>query len=339
MPRGGCAVLCVFVLSLIYFRRLPGISFPVHIQLLDVLISYASCRSSSLHVRIIDNPTSFNSLYFAQSLSSGNTESVPHRKRLPDSSVHTTVQFIVSEACYYLCTTSPVLSNVFAAHRRVLSHISCTDEASLSASSLSHTKLQVDNFDSPQKFKIVIHSLSSQTSVLQSLNSSWLFSRMTEYAPHRGSQDFNIFLPAGNHAMSHYQNHAGVNYLFNNGQVQYTAVNPNYSTYSTQCLPSQHSANPTTYLPSSSPMAYNYQPSFSRTPMIPSQPHAVTTAHSFSPQTAQRPQIRDVRYESYSIPDTESQESFNEDTRASEPVEPAMEGYPDVKEFDDLMKR
>ena len=162
---------------------------------------------------------------------------------------------------------------------------------------------------------------------------------MTDYAPPRSSQDFNFFVPAGSHAMSHYQNHSGVNYLFNNSQVQYPAVNTNYSTYPTQCLPAQHSTSPSTYLSSSSPMAYNYQPSFSRTPMIPSQARAVTAAPCFSPHHTQRSQLRDTRYETYSIPDTESQDSFNEETKASEPVEPAMEGYPDVKDFDDLMKR
>jgi len=86
-------------------------------------------------------------------------------------------------------------------------------------------------------------------------------------------------------------------------------------------------------------MAYNYQPSFSRPPMVPSQPRATTGAPFFSPQNSHRPQIRETHYETYSVPDTESQESFNEDTRASEPVEPAMEGYPDVKAFDDLMRR
>ena len=162
---------------------------------------------------------------------------------------------------------------------------------------------------------------------------------MTEYAPPRSSQDLNFFLPTGNHAMSHYQNPSGVHYLFNNSQVHYPSVNTTYSTYPTQCVPTQQSANSNTYLPSSSPMAYNYQPSFSRTPMVPSQPRATASAPFFSPQSSQRPQIRDPRYETYSIPDTESQESFNEATKASEPVEPAMEGYPDVKEFDELMKR
>lgn len=162
---------------------------------------------------------------------------------------------------------------------------------------------------------------------------------MTEYAPSRRSQDLNLFLPTGHHTTSHYQNPNGVHYLFNNSQVQYPSVNTNYSPYQTQCLPNQSLPNSNTYLSSSSSMAYNYQPSFSRTPVVPSQPLAATTAPFYSPTTTQRPQMWDPKYEAYSIPDTESQESFNENTKASEPVEPAMEGYPDVKDFDDLMKR
>lgn len=37
--------------------------------------------------------------------------------------------------------------------------------------------------------------------------------------------------------------------------------------------------------------------------------------------------------------DIESQDSFNQDTMLSEPMVPPLEGYPDVKEFDELMKR
>jgi hypothetical protein len=36
---------------------------------------------------------------------------------------------------------------------------------------------------------------------------------------------------------------------------------------------------------------------------------------------------------------TECQESENEDTMLSEPVVPPLDGYPNVHEFDDLMKR
>ena len=37
--------------------------------------------------------------------------------------------------------------------------------------------------------------------------------------------------------------------------------------------------------------------------------------------------------------DIESQESVNQESMLSEPIVPALDGYPDVKEFDDLMKR
>jgi hypothetical protein len=37
--------------------------------------------------------------------------------------------------------------------------------------------------------------------------------------------------------------------------------------------------------------------------------------------------------------DIESQESRNEGTMLSEPVVPALDGFPDVKEFDQLMQR
>ena len=41
----------------------------------------------------------------------------------------------------------------------------------------------------------------------------------------------------------------------------------------------------------------------------------------------------------YDDSDIESQESKNEDTIKSEAVEPALEGFPNVDEFDDLMAR
>jgi hypothetical protein len=37
--------------------------------------------------------------------------------------------------------------------------------------------------------------------------------------------------------------------------------------------------------------------------------------------------------------DIESQESVNQDTMLSEHIVPPLEGYPDVKEFDELMKK
>jgi hypothetical protein len=37
--------------------------------------------------------------------------------------------------------------------------------------------------------------------------------------------------------------------------------------------------------------------------------------------------------------ETEDQDSVNRDTMLSEPVSPALEGYPDVKDFDLLIRR
>lgn len=44
-------------------------------------------------------------------------------------------------------------------------------------------------------------------------------------------------------------------------------------------------------------------------------------------------------HDSLREPEIEGQESCNEQTMMSEPVVPALEGFPDVREFDQLMKR
>ena len=40
----------------------------------------------------------------------------------------------------------------------------------------------------------------------------------------------------------------------------------------------------------------------------------------------------------YGMPETEEQDSFNDVSMQSEPVVPPLEGYPDVKKFDQLLK-
>lgn len=39
----------------------------------------------------------------------------------------------------------------------------------------------------------------------------------------------------------------------------------------------------------------------------------------------------------YAVIDTEPQESVNEGNLKSEPLDPPLQGYPDAREFDDLM--
>jgi hypothetical protein len=43
--------------------------------------------------------------------------------------------------------------------------------------------------------------------------------------------------------------------------------------------------------------------------------------------------------DSYSLIDTEGQDSVNRETMLSEPLSPVLEGYPDVNEFDALIVR
>jgi hypothetical protein len=43
--------------------------------------------------------------------------------------------------------------------------------------------------------------------------------------------------------------------------------------------------------------------------------------------------------DSYSLIDTEDQDSVNRESMLSEPISPVLEGYPDVNEFDVLMAR
>jgi hypothetical protein len=44
-------------------------------------------------------------------------------------------------------------------------------------------------------------------------------------------------------------------------------------------------------------------------------------------------------HEAFAEPDLENQDSRNEDTMLSEPIIPPLEGFPNVKEFDKLVKR
>ena len=167
---------------------------------------------------------------------------------------------------------------------------------------------------------------------------------MTEYAP-RSSQDYNTF-PYDQHlAMSHYSNGNGLSYLYGNGQIQYQTVSTPCSTYSPTYPSSQGTSSNGLYMPTSSGQAFQYFPPNARVPpTLPSQSRAypmgsnyvTSSAHRSLPQHHQR--LASPR--EYTPMDcTECQDSPNQDTMLSEPVVPPLDGYPDVHEFDELMKR
>ncbi len=163
---------------------------------------------------------------------------------------------------------------------------------------------------------------------------------MTEYTP-RNSQDLNPLLASSQLVMSHYSNNNGASYMYTNGQIPYTTINTLYPTYPTAYSPSHSTAQ---FPTDSSHMALQYQQSSAHYSAALSQQRALAQ-HSYLPSRTTSNQ----RYcysnrsamgqDAYPLADTEEQTSFNQDTMLSEPYVPVQEGYPDVKEFDQLMRR
>jgi hypothetical protein len=172
---------------------------------------------------------------------------------------------------------------------------------------------------------------------------------MTEYAP-RSSQDRNPFYSNPQLGMSQqYSNGNGGWQYFNNGQIPYPAVNGSCSAYtSPPYLPAQNGASASMYMPPTSSVGlYPYHalpPARSSTQMQqghrtmyhPGHAGTVPTQRS----TVQPPRLAlgtDLNLNP--MADIESQESFNQESMLSEPIIPSLDGYPDVKEFDELMRR
>jgi hypothetical protein len=172
---------------------------------------------------------------------------------------------------------------------------------------------------------------------------------MTEYAP-RASQNHNPLYINPHIGMSHhYSNGNGSNHFFNNGQIPYqTACSP-YSAYSHNYLPTQNglSTPPSPmYMQSPTSLGMQYQtlpPARSSytsyTHHSRTMPHS-TYPHSTLPTQRQTPRLSlGTDLHMSPLHDTEPQDSHNRDTMLSEPMEPPLEGYPDVKDFDELMRR
>ena len=164
---------------------------------------------------------------------------------------------------------------------------------------------------------------------------------MTEYAP-RSSQDYNSF-PYNQHlAMSHYSHGNGLSYLYN-GQIGYQTVNSPCSTYSSNYASGHGISTTPHYMPT--PSGHQYQYSLANTrvpPSLPSQSRAypMNSQYITTTQRSSSHQQRLTSPREYCPMDgIECQDSPNQGTMLSEPVVPALEGYPDVNEFDELMKR
>ncbi|RMZ87875.1 hypothetical protein DV736_g4895, partial [Chaetothyriales sp. CBS 134916] len=162
---------------------------------------------------------------------------------------------------------------------------------------------------------------------------------MTEYAP-RGSQDHNAFFPNSHFSMSQYSNDSGINYVYSNGQIPYSTVNGSYGSYSGSLLPSHHDT-PSMYLSVPSTLQYTVLPP-GRGPMPPARSltypyHASTVPTQRSAQARHRIGVSaDLNLNP--MADIEEQTSYNAETMLSEPIMPPLGGYPDVNEFDELVR-
>lgn len=167
---------------------------------------------------------------------------------------------------------------------------------------------------------------------------------MNEYAPASG-QDRNYY--SNPHLVTpHYTNGNGLNYFYPNGHLQYPSTS-SYASYPTQYMSTNHQ-NPSAqmYNFNSNPTEMPYQ----LTP--PLRPYQQPRTQSYPPNAVYHPGTvptqRAVVQHSHRNPygadlcitnnELEGQESVNEATMLSEPILPPLEGYPDVKTFDRLMR-
>ncbi|KEF63874.1 uncharacterized protein A1O9_01852 [Exophiala aquamarina CBS 119918] len=166
---------------------------------------------------------------------------------------------------------------------------------------------------------------------------------MTSYAARNAgnpSQDYNLFFSNQHLGISQYSNGDGLNYLYGNGQVQYQPVGSPCSSYSPAYLPGQSTPSSPLYMPNTPVLALQYQNL--RAPTLPSQsrplsrPYYATTSSGERNVGAQHPCST---HEAATMEMTEEQHSTNADTKLSEPILPPLPGFPDVHEFDELMKR
>lgn len=162
---------------------------------------------------------------------------------------------------------------------------------------------------------------------------------MTEYSPRNG-QELNHLLANAHLVMPHYSSGSGASYIYSNDQDPYATINAVYPTYTATYSPNNTAAQ---FMPETSQMALHYPHHSSHLGGSLPQPRplAQTQCQPSRPSTQRYSYANRAvsHHDSYSMVDTEDQDSVNRDTMLSEPVSPVLDGYPDVKEFDLLMRR
>lgn len=165
----------------------------------------------------------------------------------------------------------------------------------------------------------------------------------SEYSARSGSQNWPQYVPSHHNNMAHYSATAGVSYMTNSHQPQYSPYHSGYPNYSPTYIPSSSSSQAAIHWPTtaSSSMQYSVRPP-PRSATLPSQ-HQMMSRNFFSPSRhTQRPPPLSIRTPmplEFVLMDTEEQDSINRESMKSESIEPPLAGYPKVEDFDELMKK
>lgn len=139
------------------------------------------------------------------------------------------------------------------------------------------------------------------------------------------------------HNVPHYQGAMGVTYIPAN--LHYSPAATTYSTFAPTYTSSSNHAQ--FYLSNGSNPSIGYQlrpPPRSAT--LPSQPKVLSSTPYYANHAHnQHLQLRNGLLPEVQLSETEDQQSENCDTMRSEAIEPALEGYPNVNDFEKLMKQ
>ena len=163
---------------------------------------------------------------------------------------------------------------------------------------------------------------------------------MTNYTPPRSSQDLNHFMTSPQLTMPHYANNDSGNYNYS-PHPHYENDPPTCTAYANSFISSQ--IQDAHYYSDGLQMAAQYPhhpPVLGNS--VSHRPLAQTAPYSFQ-QLSQHSSPHYPRYtnghDPYELSEVESQESVNESTMLSEPVLPPLDGFPEIKDFDRLIKR
>lgn len=145
--------------------------------------------------------------------------------------------------------------------------------------------------------------------------------------------------------IGHYQPSNNLTYMTPaSGQLHYSSVPSSFGGYPQTYLQTSSDLQGLVQWPGSgsTAMQYSVRPP-PRSATVPSQHRVGSRGNYYVPTTqayrSNHPHLRAPLHMDPVLMDTEDQDSINRENMRSESIEPPLEGYPKVEDFDDLMKR